>query len=121
MVFFAAHRLRFVFAAYLALSVLGEFTFAAAEDLTAFDFWKTKPAADGSLISMDVDYTIDCFAEYTAKMRGFTSLPSRKSMRGITLFGTLYAGIAGAYSGIKAAGPLKAAAGKNTILLKLRL
>ncbi|MDR1126563.1 MAG: hypothetical protein LBL06_00380 [Treponema sp.] len=119
--FFPAQRLRFIFVAYLALSVMGEFTFAAAEDLTAFDFWKSKPITDGSIISMDVDYTIDCFAEYTAKVRGYSSLPSRKSMRIIISFGTLYAGIIASCSGIKLAKPIKAPNSKNTLLLKLRL
>jgi hypothetical protein len=119
--FFPAQRLRFIFVAYLALSVMGKFTLAAVDDLAAFDFWKSNPITDGSIISMDVDYAIGCFTEYTAKTRGYSSLPSRKFMRTIAFFGMLYTGIITSCSGIKIAQPIKAPDSKNTLLLKLRL
>jgi hypothetical protein len=100
---------------------MGGFVFAAAEDLTAFDFWKSDPMAEGAIISTDADYAIDCFAEYTVKARGYASLPSRKSMRTITFFGTLCAGSITSYSGIKIAKLLEASNNKNTLLFKLRL
>ncbi|MDR1249743.1 MAG: hypothetical protein LBK63_10610 [Treponema sp.] len=119
--FFPAQRLRFIFVAYLVLSVMGEFTFTAAEDLAAFDFWKSKTMPDGSIISMDVDYTIDCFAGYAVKTRGYLSLPSRRSMRILAFFGMFCAGSIASYSGIKIAGSIKTPNTKNTLLLKLRL
>jgi hypothetical protein len=100
---------------------MGGFVFAAAEDLTAFDFWKSEPTADGVIISTDADYTIGCFAEYTVKARGYASLPSRKSTRSITFFGTPSAGSIASYSGIKIAQLLEASNNNNTLLFKLRL
>jgi hypothetical protein len=120
--FFAAQRPRFIFVVYLALSVMGIFTFAAAADLPAFDFWKSKPAIDGSIVNADADYATGCLAEYiSVKARGCSFLPSRKSMHIITFFGTLCAGIITSFSVTKIAKPIKAPNGKNTFLLNLRI
>jgi hypothetical protein len=118
---FPAQRPRFIFAAYLALSVLGVFTFAATPDITAFDFWKSKPITDGSVSSMDADYAIDCLAEYSAKTRGYLTLSSRKSTYSISFFGILCASIVTSLLVIKAAKPAKAPNNKGTLLLKLRI
>ncbi|MDR1094849.1 MAG: hypothetical protein LBL31_00490 [Spirochaetaceae bacterium] len=118
---FAAQRLRFIFAVYLALSVLGVFTFAAVPDIAAFDFWKTEPMTDGSISSMDADYTIDCFAEYNVKARGQSPLSSRKSAHVMTFFGTLRAGIDTSLIAMKIAKPVKVPSSKSTLLLKLRI
>jgi hypothetical protein len=120
MALFPAQRLRFIFTAYLALSVMGIFTLAATPE-PAFDFWKSKPITDGSVISADADYIIDCFAEYTVKIRGYSTLPSRKSTHIITFFGTLCAGTAISLFAIKVAKPIKAANSKSMLLLKLRI
>ncbi|MDR1230399.1 MAG: hypothetical protein LBK61_03235 [Spirochaetaceae bacterium] len=118
---FPAQRLRFIFAAYLALSVLGVFIFAAAPDVTVLDFWKSKPVTDGAVSSMDADYAVDCLVQYSAKTRGHTTLSSRKSAHSITFFGTLCAGIAASLFVTKAAKPAKAPNSKSTLLLKLRI
>jgi hypothetical protein len=118
--FLPAKRPRFIFVACLALSVMGTFTLAAA-DLPAFDLWENKPATGGSITNVDADYAIDCLAEYTVKLRGGASLPSRKSTRAITLFGTLYAGPVAFPPVIMKARPAEAPGRNNTILLKLRI
>jgi hypothetical protein len=120
--FFAAQRPRFIFVVYLALSVMGIFTFAAAADLPTFDFWKSNPAIDGSITSADTDYTTGCLAEYiSVKIRGCSFLPSRKSMHIITFLGTLYAGIITLFLITKITKPIRAPNSKNTFLLKLRI
>jgi hypothetical protein len=121
MVFFPAKRPSLIFVTCLSLSVMGTFTFAAA-DIPAFDFRESKPIG-GSLSGLDADYTIDCINEYTVKVRRYASLPSRKSARVITItpLGTLCAGIAILFSVIKIAQPAKTPNIKNIILLKLRI
>jgi hypothetical protein len=116
--FFPAKRPRFIFVACLALSVMGTFTFAAA-DLPAFDFLESNPLTGGSITNMEADYTIDCLP--TVRTRGCASLPLRKSTHIITHSGILCAGIDTLYSVIKSAQPAKTPNGKNTILLKLRI
>jgi hypothetical protein len=118
---FPAQRPRFIFAAYLALSVLGVFTFAVTPDINAFDFWKTKPMADGSVSSMDVDYAIDCFAQYNVKLWGRLPFSSRKSTHIMTFFGISCAGIVVSLLAMKTAKPVKAPNSKSTLLLKLRI
>jgi hypothetical protein len=115
---FPAKGLRFIFVACLALSVTGTFTFAAT-DLPSFDFQESSPITDGSITGADADYAIDCLAEYTFRVRGCASLPSRKSM--YAALGTLCAGIAASFSIIKIPRPTKAPDSKNAILLKLRI
>jgi hypothetical protein len=99
---------------------MGTFTFAAA-DFIAFDFRGSKLIIGDPATSADADYTIDCLAEYIVKVRGRTSLPSRKSTHIVTSFGTLCAGIDPLSSVIKSAQPAQTPNGKNTILLKLRI
>jgi hypothetical protein len=118
--FFPVKRPRFILAACLVLSVMGMFTFAAA-DLPALDSWESKPITGVSIAGVDMDYTIDCLAEYTVRARGYTSLPSRKSTHIITPFRTPYAGIIASFSVMKMTQPAKAPNSKNTILLKLRI
>ncbi|MDR0640042.1 MAG: hypothetical protein LBG27_14300 [Spirochaetaceae bacterium] len=118
---FPAQRPRFVFVVFLALSVMGTFTFAVRADIPAFDFWKGGPIEGGSIASVDADYTIDCLAEYTGKVRGYLYAPSRKSTHVITPFGSLFAGIIPLSSVIKTAKPTKVPNSKDTILLKLRI
>jgi hypothetical protein len=117
---FPAQKPRCIFVACLALSVFGTFTFAAA-DLPALDFWKSSPITGGSLTSGIADYTIDCLAEYTAKIRGCSSLPSRKSTHIVIPFVTLFTGITALFSVIKITKLINTLNNKNTILLKLRI
>jgi hypothetical protein len=119
--FFPAQRPHFIFAAYLVLSVIGVFTFTATPELTAFDFWKNKPITDGSVISMNANYSLDCLAEYSVKARVYSTHPSRKSTQIILFFGVLCTGIAVSVLVIKAAKPTKAPNSKSTLLLKLRI
>jgi hypothetical protein len=119
--FLSAQKPRSIFVACLVLSVIGTFTFAVSADLPTFDFWNSKSKTDGSITSADADYIIDCLNEYTGKARGYSFPPSRKSMRIITPFGALYAGVIALFSGIKTAKPIKAPNNKNTLLLKLRI
>jgi hypothetical protein len=117
--FLPAKGPRFIFVACLALSVMGTVTFAAT-DIPLSDFQESTPVTDGSITGADADYTIDCLAEYTFRVRGCASLPSRKSMH--TAFGTLLCtGIVASFSIIKIFRPTKAPDSKNTILLKLRI
>jgi hypothetical protein len=118
--FFPAQRPHPIFVVCLALSVMGTFTFAAA-DFSAFEVWKSESIIGGPAATVNTDYAINCLAECTAKTRGCSSLPSRKSTHIITLFGTPYAGIADSFSLAKSAQPIKAPNSKNTILLKLRI
>ena len=113
-------RSRFIFIACLVLSVMSTFTFAAA-GFSTFDFRESKPITDGSVASVDTDYTIDCLAECTVKSRVCASLPSRKSTHIIRPFGTSYAGITPLFSVIKITQPTKVLNNKDTILLKLRI
>jgi hypothetical protein len=119
--FFPAQKPRFIFVAYLVLSVIGTFTFAATADFPAFDFWKSESKTDCSITGVDADYIIDCLSEYTGKTRGYSCSFSRKSTRIITSFGTLYPGSIALFSGIKIAKSIQAPSNKNTLLLKLRI
>jgi hypothetical protein len=120
--FFPLKRPPLIFVICLAVSVMGTFTFAAA-DIPAFDFQERKPAAGGSITSADADYTIHYLAGHTVKARRCASLPSRKSARLITVtpFGILCAGIIALFSVMKLALPANTPDSKNTILLKLRI
>jgi hypothetical protein len=118
--FFPAQKPRFIFVICLVLSVIGVFTFAATPDLTGFDFWKSK-LIDGSVISANVDYTVDRFTEFKSKTRGDLTLSLRKSACFILFCGTLCAGIAASVLAIKAAKPIKVPNSKGTLLLKLRI
>jgi hypothetical protein len=119
--FFPAQKPRFIFVACLALSIIGTFTLAAAADIPVFDFWKGEAKTDSFITNVDTDYIIDCLTEYTVKIRGCSFSPSRKSMRVITSFGILYAGIIVSFSGRRIVKPVKAPNSKNTLLLKLRI
>jgi hypothetical protein len=110
-----------MFVAYLALSVMGTFAFAMAGNIPVFDFWKIEPKTDGSSINADIDYGINCPAEYTVKTRGYSFSPSRKSAYIITSTGILYASSIALFAGMKIAKPVKAPNSKNTLLLKLRI
>jgi hypothetical protein len=118
---FPAQKPCFIFVACLALSVMGTFTFAAAADFPAFDFWKSESKIDGSITSVDVDYIIDCLSECTGKARGYSFFFSRRSVRIITAVGTLYTGIIALFSVMKSVKSTKAPNNKNTLLLKLRI
>ncbi|MDR2394235.1 MAG: hypothetical protein LBD93_08800 [Treponema sp.] len=99
---------------------MGTFTFTAT-DLSVFDVRESKPITGGSITRVDTDYTIDCLAEYTVKVRGYASLPSRKPAHIITPFRTLCAGIITSYSVMKIIKLIEVPNSKNTILLKLRI
>jgi hypothetical protein len=123
MVFLPAQKLPAVFAAWLALSVMGTLAFAAA-DSSAFDYREAAPASGGSIAGADSDYTVCCLAEYTVKAGRCASLPSRKSTRLITVtpFTTLRAGSIALFPVTKPAPQAAAVNGsKSTILLKLRI
>jgi hypothetical protein len=119
--FFPAQKLRFIFVAYLALSVIGTFTFVAAADIPIFDFWKSESKTGGFITNVNTGYIIDCLTEYNVKIRGCSFSSSRKSMRVITSFGTLYAGIIALFSGMRITKPIKAPNSKKNQLLKLRI
>jgi hypothetical protein len=102
------------------LSVLGTFTFTAA-NISDLDFWKSKPITGGTITSGVAGYTIDCIAEYAIKIRGCSSLPSRKSTHIVTPFVTLFTGIIALFSVIKITRLSNVVNNTNTILLKLRI
>jgi hypothetical protein len=100
--------------------VLGAFTFAAA-DFPSLDFWKNRPVTGGYITSGAVDYNADCLAEYTAKVRGRSFLPSRRPAQTGIPFEALYAGIITLFSEIESVKPVKVQNNRNAILLKLRI
>ena len=115
--FFLVKKPRFIFVVFLALSVTSAFTSAAA-DIPSLDFREGKQGTGGSITNIDAGYTIDCLP---AARTTWASLPSRKSARFITPFGTFYADIVIPFSIIKITQPTKTLNAKNTILLKLRI
>jgi hypothetical protein len=120
MAFFSPQRLRLIVVNCLVLSLMGAFTFAAA-DLSSYDFWKSSSITGAAITNVDSDYTIECLAEYAVKIRGGASLPSRKSPYSTTLFGILYAGMLVSFSVIRIAKSIRAPNSKDIILLKLRI
>jgi hypothetical protein len=118
MVFFPERMPRCIFVACLALSVLGAFTFAAA-DFPSLDFLRNQPVTGGSVTSMD--YTIDGLAEYSVRLRGCPSLPSRKSTHIIMPFDTLSVGAISLFLVMNITKRSDRPNTKNTIPLKLRI
>jgi hypothetical protein len=73
--------LHLILATYLAVSIMGIFTFMAIEPLCSIVFWEDRPVSGGCFTH--VDYTIDCLAEGTAipsKAKGYVYSPLRLVM-----------------------------------------
>jgi hypothetical protein len=115
--------LRLILAAYLAVAVLGIFTFIATEPLRSIDFWGDKPVSGGFFTPIDL--SIDCLAEGTtimSKARGHSFSPLRAgALRMAAPPGAQYTGTVPVQSSFRAIETVNHRTIKNAILLKLRI
>jgi hypothetical protein len=106
-------------AVYLAVSILGVFTFLAVEPLRSIDLFEGEPASRGVLAPLD--YTIDCLAEGPAAMsRGWSFSPLRSGHLRIPLsLENKTTGAVSSKSSLREIEKVKYLSVKDTILLKL--
>jgi hypothetical protein len=110
-----------ILAAYLAVAIMGLFTFAAAEPLRSVDLWDDEPESD--VFFALIDFTIDCLAEgetVMSRARGYSFSPLRTgSLRILMLIGLQYAGFVLIQSSLKKSEKVNYLTIKNAVLLKL--
>jgi hypothetical protein len=117
--FFGKKRPRPVLAAYLTVSILGVFTFLAAEPLCSIDLFGGNPASCGFFTPLD--YTIDCLAEGPFAMsRGWPFSPLRNGYLRIPIsLENRTTGAVSSKSSLREIEKVKYFSIKDTILLKL--
>ncbi|AEF82369.1 hypothetical protein [Leadbettera azotonutricia] len=112
-----------ILAAYLAIAIIGAFSFSAIEPLREIDFWVDKPASSNFL--EPIDHSINCLAEGTAIMsraRGYSfSLLRNGSLRVLMAFGLKNTGSSFFHASLAHAEKMNSLSTKYTIPLKLRI
>ncbi|GHV57306.1 hypothetical protein AGMMS49579_22980 [Spirochaetia bacterium] len=114
---------RLILAAYLAIAIMGLFTFAAAGPLRSLDSWDNDPFSESFFTSIDL--AIDCLAEgetIMSRAGRYSFSPLRTGfLRLLMLNAPQNAGSVLAQSSLKAIEKVNYLDIKNTILLKLRI
>jgi hypothetical protein len=105
---------RLFLAAYLALSILGIFTFMAVDPLRSIDFGEDRPVSGSFFTSIDLP--IGCLAEDTT----ITSKARGHSFSMVLPFGTPNTGIVLAQLSLRAVEKASRLTKNNVIPLKLR-
>jgi hypothetical protein len=112
-----------ILAAYLALAIMGIFTFAALEPLRSVDFWEDEFASGRSALQQDLSADTPVEGEPVIRNgRGYSFSPLRNgSLRTVMPLGARDAGSLIAQLPLKAIEKINLRSIKNTIHLKLRI